>query len=109
MILTFNDNSVLEVDYIENDVSANAINITVATDDYNSLKSMFMNKEILSSITVDDGSVYNDYTTLRSLSTNMRDTDMKTVMYIVLGYTEIETKVQSMQNEIDALKFQIML
>ena len=61
MLLTFSDGSTLDVEYIGKSIEVdNALNITVITEDYNSVRSICSNKDILSSITTETGEVYKD-------------------------------------------------
>ena len=86
MLLTFSDGSTLDVEYIGKSIEVdNALNITVITEDYNSVRSIFSNKDILSSITTETGEVYNNYSSLKRINTEL-NLENQTVMYIEVRY-----------------------
>ena len=104
MLLTFSDGSTLDVEYIGKSIEAdNALNITVITEDYNSVRSIFSNKDILSSITTETGEVYNNYSSLKRINTEL-NLENQTVMYIEVRYAELDSVVDELKQETDKLK-----
>ena len=104
MLLTFSDGSALDVEYIGKSIEVdNALNITVITEDYNSVRSIFSNKDILSSITTETGEVYNNYSSLKRINTEL-NLENQTVMYIEIRYAELDSVVDELKQETDKLK-----
>ena len=104
MLLTFSDGSTLDVEYIGKSIEVdNALNITVITEDYNSVRSIFSNKDILSSITTETGEVYNNYSSLKRINTEL-NLENQTVMYIEVRYAELDSVVDELKQETDKLK-----
>ena len=104
MLLTFSDGSTLDVEYIGKSIEVdNALNITVITEDYNSVRSIFSNKDILSSITTETGEVYNNYSSLKRINTEL-NLENQTVMYIEVRYAELDSIVDELKQETDKLK-----
>ena len=104
MLLTFSDGSTLDVEYIGKSIEVdNALNITVITEDYNSVRSIFSNKDILSSITTETGEVYNNYSSLKRINTEL-NIENQTVMYIEVRYAELDSVVDELKQETDKLK-----
>ena len=104
MLLTFSDGSTLDVEYIGKSIEVdNALNITVITEDYNSVRSIFSNKDILSSITTETGEVYNNYSSLKRINTEL-NLENQTVMYIEVRYAELDSVVNELKQETDKLK-----
>ena len=104
MLLTFSDGSTLDVEYIGKSIEVdNALNITVITEDYNSVRSIFSNKDILSSITTETGEVYNNYSSLKRINTEL-NLENQTVMYIEIRYAELDSVVDELKQETDKLK-----
>ena len=104
MLLTFSDDSTLDVEYIGKSIEVdNALNITVITEDYNSVRSIFSNKDILSSITTETGEVYNNYSSLKRINTEL-NLENQTVMYIEIRYAELDSVVDELKQETDKLK-----
>lgn len=103
MLLTFSDDSTLDVEYIGKSIEVdNALNITVITEDYNSVRSIFSNKDILSSITTETGEVYNNYSSLKRINTELNK-ENKTVMYIEIRYAELDSVVDELKQETNKL------
>ena len=104
MLLTFSDGSTLDVEYIGKSIEVdNALSITVITEDYNSVRSIFSNKDILSSITTETGEVYNNYSSLKRINTEL-NLENQTVMYIEIRYAELDSVVDELKQETDKLK-----
>ena len=104
MLLTFSDGSTLDVEYIGKSIEVdNALNITVITEDYNSVRSIFSNKDILSSITTETGEVYNNYSSLKRINTEL-NLENQTVMYIEVRYAELDSVVDELKQETNKLK-----
>ena len=104
MLLTFSDGSTLDVEYIGKSIEVdNALNITVITEDYNSVRSIFSNKDILSSITTETGEIYNNYSSLKRINTEL-NLENQTVMYIEIRYAELDSIVDELKQETDKLK-----
>ena len=104
MLLTFSDGSTLDVEYIGKSIEVhNALNITEITEDYNSVRSIFSNKDILSSITTETGEVYNNYSSLKRINTEL-NLENQTVMYIEIRYAELDSVVDELKQETDKLK-----
>lgn len=106
MILSFNDGPTLEIMTIDkHEEEENVLKISLKTKDYNAVRDIFSNSELTNTIMADNGDVYNNYSCLKRISTDM-DGEQNIIMYIEMRYAGLDTIVEKMQDDTKELKLE---
>lgn len=105
MILQFNDGNSVEIESFGKSEDLSVLSFFLYTEDFNTVKTLFTNKEGLSSLTIGTDT-YNNYTTVKSMTADICE-DERMYVAVQLAYCGLNEQMEQLKEENENLSGQI--